>query len=191
MSANAITVSHSTPSQQNNTNLPQVHRGRIAALVSAGADLLAIETIPSYAETQALIELLEQEFTDAEVWITFTLRDASHISDGTPLTTVIALLEESKQVVALGVNCVPESDVLAAVKVLRGLTSKALVVYPNSGEVWNAESRSWSGERKEGEGLAERVKEWYAAGARLIGGCCRTTPADISTIEQALKDVNR
>jgi homocysteine S-methyltransferase len=133
---------------------------------------------------------LEQEFAGAEVWFSFTLRDSSHISDGTSLSTVIELLEKSKQVVALGVNCVPESDVLAALKVLRGLTSKPLVVYPNSGEVWNAESRSWTGERKEGEGLAERVREWYAAGARMIGGCCRTTPADISTIVQALKDVN-
>lgn len=89
----------------------------------------------------------------------------------------------------MGVNCVPEESALSALQTLATLTSKPLVVYPNSGEVWNAESRSWSGERKEGEGLAERVKEWYGAGARLIGGCCRTTPGDIRTIEKTIREI--
>jgi homocysteine S-methyltransferase len=138
-----------------------------------------------------LVELLESEFPGTEAWFSFTLKDAMHISDGTPLSTVVKLLETSSQVVAVGVNCVPEASALSALQHLSSLTSKPLVVYPNSGEVWDAESRSWKGEKHEGEGLKERVKEWYSAGARLIGGCCRTTPEDIRAIEETLQHMDK
>jgi len=49
------------------------------------------------------------------------------------------------------------------------------VVYPNSGEDWDAEKKCWRGAAD----FADRAGEWYAAGANIIGGCCRTTPEDI------------
>ncbi|KAH7138119.1 Homocysteine S-methyltransferase [Dendryphion nanum] len=169
------------------------HRGRIDALLRPGSrvDVLAIETIPSFDETRALVDLLATEFPEAVSWVTFTLRDEKHISDGTPVEEVIKLLEASEQVVAVGVNCVPEEMALGALEVLKGLTRSPLVVYPNSGETWNAEKREWEGERKSGERLAERVRDWWTAGARLIGGCCRTTPEDIKIIAETLKDIGK
>ncbi|KAI4955564.1 hypothetical protein J4E91_001425 [Alternaria rosae] len=164
------------------------HRGRIEALVSAGADILGIETIPSKGETEALLDLLTTEFPSTEAWFGFTLRDGSHISDGTPISEIAALFDDVEQVVALGFNCVPDDLGLAALKTLKPLVKRGtLMVYPNSGEQWNAKAREWEGKRTEGSTLDEKTREWNEAGAGLIGGCCRTTPEDIGIMKKALE----
>lgn len=165
------------------------HRGRIESLVQAGVDVLACETIPSFSEGRALVELLREEFPETEAWFSFTLLDESYISDGTHLQKVIEVLEGEKNVAAVGVNCIREDMALGAIRKLKKLTTKAIVAYPNSGETWNAEMRGWEGSRNEGERLAERAKEWWDAGAMMIGGCCRTTPDDISIISQTLSSI--
>lgn len=165
------------------------HHGRIEALFSAGVDVLACETMPSLPEVKALVELLRADFPGTEAWFSFTLKDEGRISDGTPLEDVVELLEDVEQVVAVGVNCVSDEMALAALKRLKQLTKKPLIVYPNSGEQWNAKSRDWYGERNEGSHLAKRTKEMWKAGARIIGGCCRTTPVDIRTIAETLENI--
>jgi homocysteine S-methyltransferase len=164
------------------------HRGRIQALVDAGVDILACETIPSKTETEALLEILAQEFPDTEAWFTFTLRDGAHIADGTALADIAALFAEEEKVVGLGVNCVPDDLALEALRNLAKVVTKGtLVVYPNSGEQWNAQAREWEGSKTEGDTLAQKTVEWWAAGARMVGGCCRTTPGDVRTMGEALK----
>lgn len=156
------------------------HRPRVQALLAAGADLLACETLPSFAEAQALVKLLA-EFPDARAWFSFTLRDAGHISDGTPLAEVVGWLNQQPQVVALGVNCVALESVTPALQQLQTLTDKPLVVYPNSGEQYDAGSKTWHS-APSGCTLHDKLTEWQQAGARLIGGCCRTSPGDIAAI---------
>lgn len=168
-------------------SLPQAemmdfHRPRVRALVEAGADILACETLPSFREIQALVALLA-EFPETPAWFSFTLRDSEHLSDGTPLTEVVALLENCPQAVALGLNCIALEQVTAALQTLSRLTAKPLVVYPNSGEQYDAVSKSWHSDAS-GCTLSDNLAAWQAAGAKLIGGCCRTTPADIAAIAQ-------
>lgn len=156
------------------------HRPRVQALLAAGADLLACETLPSFAEAQALVKLLA-EFPDARAWFSFTLRNAGHISDGTPLAEVVSWLNQQPQVVALGINCVALESVTPALQQLQTLTDKPLVVYPNSGEQYDAGSKTWHS-APSGCTLHDKLAEWQQAGARLIGGCCRTSPGDIAAI---------
>ncbi len=158
------------------------HRPRVQALLEAGADLLACETLPSFAEAQALVKLLA-EFPASAAWFSFTLRDAEHISDGTPLRDVAAFLNAQPQVIALGINCVALESVTPALQLLQTLTHKPLVVYPNSGEQYDATSKSWHS-APSGCTLHDKLAEWQQAGARLIGGCCRTSPEDIAAIAQ-------
>lgn len=159
------------------------HRPRVQALLAAGADLLACETLPSFAEAQALVKLLA-EFPEGRAWFSFTLRDAGHISDGTPLTEVVSWLNQQPQVVALGINCVALESVTPALQQLQKLTDKPLVVYPNSGEQYDAGSKTWHS-APSGCTLHDKLGEWQQAGARLIGGCCRTSPNDIASIARA------
>lgn len=169
-------------------DMKDFHRPRLRALVEAGVDILALETIPSFHETEALIQLLS-EFPKTDAWISFTLKDEGHISDGTSLTALASLLATSDQVIAIGVNCIPEALAETALTNLRALTDKPLVVYPNSGEVYDATTKTWSGEHSQGEFLRDKARRWRDIGARLIGGCCRTTPESIQTVSDALKPV--
>lgn len=158
------------------------HRPRIAALVEGGVDLLACETQPSFAETQALVGLLVHEFPALPAWFSFTLRDSEHLSDGTPLATVVSFLKDYPQVIALGVNCIALEKTTAALTILHQLTALPLVVYPNSGEQYDAVTKTWHHSGEACHQLAHYLPDWLASGARLIGGCCRTTPADIASI---------
>lgn len=164
------------------------HRGRILALVDAGVDVLAIETIPSYTEAQALLQLLELEFRDVEAWFAFTLlpSDATRLADGTPVAKAAALFERHNNVVAVGVNCVPPELALEGLKEMHKVTQKPLIVYANSGEKWDAQKRDWEGERSGGGELASWVREAWGAGARIIGGCCRTGPEDMAVVAETL-----
>ncbi|MCW8113711.1 homocysteine S-methyltransferase [Yersinia intermedia] len=162
------------------------HRPRIAALAEAGVDLLACETLPSFHELQALLTLL-QEFPTLAGWFAFTLRDNQHLSDGTPLKDVLALLRGNQQVLAIGINCIALENVTPALQQFAALADKPLLVYPNSGEHYDAVSKTWHACGGEHNHLIDLVGEWQRLGARLIGGCCRTTPKDIRIIAEHCK----
>lgn len=160
------------------------HRPRAAALVTAGADLLAFETLPKLTEALALAELADELGTPA--WFSFSLRDSGHISDGTPLADVARALDGRAGVIAIGVNCVPIGLVSPALDALAAHTELPLIAYPNSGEAYDPVTKTWSHGDETTDTLAGMAAEWRSRGARLIGGCCRTTPADIAALAEAL-----
>ena len=153
------------------------HRRRIHVLAEAGADALAVETIPSPAEVEAIAAELEPLGVPA--WI--SLSAASTGWQGDELAVALGAAAEVPGVFAVGVNCCPPQDVLPALQHVPD--SVAAVAYANSGEQWDAVNRSWSGEA--GIPLRE-AQAWVDAGARLVGGCCRTTPADIAALSAAI-----
>ncbi|BCW74855.1 homocysteine S-methyltransferase [Arthrobacter sp. NicSoilB11] len=161
------------------------HAPRIAALVDAGVDLLALETLPSFAEAEALLALSREHGVDT--WFSFSLRDGGHISDGTPLADVARLLDGQPHVAAVGVNCVPLNLVTPALAALGLHTDKPLVAYPNSGETYHPATKTWSQDRaasgsRAPSSLGTGAPGWRQLGARIVGGCCRTTPADIAAL---------
>ncbi|EFO80949.1 homocysteine S-methyltransferase [Oscillochloris trichoides DG-6] len=156
------------------------HRPRMAVLSDAGADLLALETIPSFREAQLLLRLLE-EFPQTWAWMSFSARDGQHISDGTPFATCVAEIAQHPQVAAVGVNCTAPGYVAELLRVARDLTTKPLLAYPNSGEIYDPATHAWCGIASVGDYAAEAQK-WYAEGASILGGCCRTTPDHIRAI---------
>lgn len=161
------------------------HRPRIQALVEAGIDILACETLPSGAEIAALVELLS-EYPNIQAWISVTLRDTQHLSDGTPLIEIAKLIEISPQIVALGINCIPLVDTTAALKHLQRISQLPLVVYPNSGEDYDPMTKQWRTHCSHGNKLEDYLDSWLKSGARLVGGCCRTGPEDIARLAQQL-----
>ena len=62
------------------------------------------------------------------------------------------------------------------------VSGKPVIVYPNSGEEWDARRRAWAGRP---EYSAAQPRQWIAAGAAIVGGCCRVRPADIAVIARA------
>lgn len=166
-------------------DLMNFHRDRMRVLVEAGADILACETIPSRVEAEALIELLA-EFPDVPAWLTFSCRDGAHISEGATIAECVGLAESSPSVVAVGVNCTAPRYISSLIRSMRESTAKPLVVYPNLGESWDAEKKRWM-QDADVASLRQPAREWYDLGARIIGGCCRTTPEMIREIAAELR----
>lgn len=160
--------------------LMDFHRPRMQALIDAGAELLACETIPCLIEAQALVRLFD-EFQSIQAWISFSCRDEEHVSEGQRLEDCIRLIESSPFVVAIGVNCTSPKYIPSLIGEIRKATDKPVIVYPNSGERYDASRNDWEGQPVY-ESFSEEAREWFKAGARLIGGCCRTTPRDIQAI---------
>ena len=161
------------------------HRPRMRVLADAGVDLFAFETIPNLGEVRALANLLADEFPEAQAWMSFSLRDAGHLCDGTCLEAAAAAIDDIPQIGAVGVNCVPPSMVEEAVGRLRSATDKAIVVYPNNGDVYHPGTKTWTTAPGD-EDFARLAPRWLEAGASLIGGCCRTTPDDIRRLARRL-----
>ena len=161
------------------------HKDRVAALIDAGVDILACETMPSFLEIKALAKLIQQ-FPMVNCWFSLTLKDQKHISDGTPLTEVIEYLNSIEQIVSVGINCIALEKVTPALEVLSKLTSKPLIVYPNSGEEYDPTTKQWHKNHHHNCTFANQLDTWIKLGAKLIGGCCQTTPEDIVEIHQLL-----
>ena len=161
------------------------HKDRVTALIDAGVDILACETMPSFLEIKALTKLIQQ-FPMVNCWFSLTLKDQQHISDGTPLTEVIEYLNSIEQIVSVGINCIALEKVTPALEVLSKLTSKPLIVYPNSGEEYDPTTKQWHKNHHHNCTFANLLDTWIKLGAKLIGGCCQTTPEDIVEIHQLL-----
>ncbi len=165
-------------------DLADWHRPRWQILAGAGADLLACETIPSALEARALLELLRGS-PAAVAWFSFSCQDAARLHDGTPLDDAVGPLLAEPRVIALGINCTAPRFIPDLLARLSSLTDKPLLVYPNSGEVYDQVRRQWQG-LSDPEDWGHRSRDWLSAGARLIGGCCRTGPAHVRQIRAAL-----
>ena len=156
------------------------HRPRLEVLAEAGPDVLAIETVPDVDEAEALVGLIGDLGVPA--WLSYTISGTTTRA-GQPLSDAFAVAAGVPEIVAVGVNCCSPGDVLAAVQIARETVDKPVIVYPNSGEVWDGERRTWVGSAR---WSADLVPQWIAAGARIIGGCCRVRPADIAAVAAAV-----
>ncbi len=165
--------------------LRDFHAPRLELLAESGAELLAVETIPSFTETRVLTELLG-EMDSACAWVSFSCRDEAHVSDGTPIEHCVELCRDVPAICAVGINCLRPVYATALIKRIRETApEKDIVVYPNLGESYDANTNNWRGVG-DNAAFASYALEWYAAGAKLIGGCCRTTPEDIRAIDLLL-----
>ena len=167
------------------SGLAAFHRARLHLLAASGADILALETIPSLAEVEVLVELLE-EIEGVRAWISFTCRDGAHLRDGTPVEAAAEACSNRPGVEALCVNCTDPRHVGELLRRIGRVTRGPMGAYPNSGEAYDTASRRWVGEGA-GAGWLEHVPAWVAAGARIVGGCCRVGPDAIRQLRATLE----
>lgn len=164
--------------------LRHFHQRRIELLDNAEADLLAIETIPSFQEAQVLAELLNHCHTRS--WISFSCKDGAHLNDGTPLAEACQILAPVQQIFGIGVNCTAPNHVSSLIRTIKEhAPSKKVVIYPNSGEVFNPSNKTWKGTSIP-EDFASQAMHWVNEGADMIGGCCRIGPGHIKEISTSL-----
>jgi homocysteine S-methyltransferase len=163
--------------------LVEFHRERVRVLADGGADLLAFETLPSLEEAEAIGEALIP-WPELAAWFCFTCKDEQRVAHGELLSACAAAVARFPQTIAIGVNCTQPALMPALIGELRRATDKPVIVYPNSGEGWDAAARCWTG-KGDPVSFGAQAAGWFAAGAQIVGGCCRTRPAHILEVAQA------
>lgn len=160
--------------------LSNFHRRRLHVLAKGEPDLFACETIPCLIEALAITNVLK-EIEGAAAWISFSCKDGKTTTGDDLIADCAKALDGIDEVKAIGINCTAPEHVESLIREIKAHTDKPVIVYPNSGEEYDASDKTWHGKGAE---YADFVKVWYSAGARILGGCCRTTPEDIRKIAE-------
>jgi len=162
--------------------LYEFHRQRWNLLASSEADLLACETIPSLPEAEALLHLFD-ETPGKWAWLSFSCRDEAHLSDGSLFADALNLCAQRSNVAAVGVNCTPPELISPLIRIARQETHQPIIVYPNSGERYDAQSKTWRSIAP-GVDWKKAAAEWIRLGASAVGGCCRTGTDEIAHLRR-------
>ena len=174
-------------------DLVDFHQDRIAVLAASKAGcqayLLAFETLPSLEEAIAIGHALSP-WPELKAWFTFTCPDPQaaslKVAHGELLRDCARMVAGLPQTIAIGVNCTHPGWISNLIGELRKASDKPIVIYPNSGEGWNAQSRCWTGSGDPAL-FGSLAAAWYAQGAQLVGGCCRTGPGHIRQVAEAAR----
>lgn len=169
------------------TTLRDFHRERLESFMEAGADFLAVETIPELAEAHLLAELMHEYGISG--WITFSCRNETETCGGDNIGEAIRLLEHYDEVAALGVNCTHPRYISGLILELKDNSMGPYIIYPNAGE-YDPENKLWHTE-KSFDDIYPLAAQWYDEGARVIGGCCGTTAKDIRRIDDLRIDIKQ
>lgn len=160
------------------------HVERWHLLAGTGADLLAVETVPSGREVDVLLRLLE-ETPERWAWISVSCRDEGHLWDGTPVAEVARACEDVANVAAVGINCTAPALAGSLIAEVQRETTRPILVYPNRGERYDPGTGTW-GPGDLAVDLAVAADEWRRLGAVGIGGCCRVGPDVIAAMRERL-----
>ncbi|KAL1832823.1 hypothetical protein DCAR_0102842 [Daucus carota subsp. sativus] len=167
--------------------LKNFHCRRVHILAEAGADLLAFETIPNKLEAQAFAQLLEDKCITIPAWFAFNSKDGINVVSGDSLTDCATVADTCKKVVAVGINCTPPRFISDLITSIKKVTTKPILIYPNSGETYDAQKKEWvQNTGVPDDDFVSYVNKWCEIGASLVGGCCRTTPYTIRGIYRTL-----
>ena len=163
------------------TKLHEFHLERIEILDQSNTDLLACETIPSFKEAKVLSDILAK--AQKPSWVSFSCKDAKHINDGSEIANSVSIFKDHPKVYAIGVNCTHPKYISEIIQTIKETgIDKKIIVYPNSGEAYNAKTKTWVG-LSEPLYFAEMAQEWLELGVDIIGGCCRIGPDHIRSIQ--------
>ncbi len=164
--------------------LIEFHTKRMQSILEATPDILACETIPCLIEAKALSTLIAK--LNASAWICFSAKDGKHINSGEKISECAQYLDDKKHISAIGINCTPPQYVASLIQEIRKVSNKPIVVYPNGGASYDGLTKTWS-ECAQTSSYEKMAKLWYDEGATIIGGCCLTTPQDISNVAKWAK----
>ena len=162
-----------------------IFREQIAALVEGGVDLLMLETFGYVEELHQAVQACREVNPTIPVVAQVTIDEDGNCLDGSDPETLVERME-SWRIDVLGINCsVGPVAMLDAIERVRSVTSLPLAAQPNAGMPRSVEGRNIY--LCSPEYMASYTRKFAAAGVRLIGGCCGTTPDHIRAMKSALR----
>jgi homocysteine S-methyltransferase len=202
--------------QVSDAELTRFHKDRLETALQESPDAIAFETIPQALEVEQVARLLlmmkEPAMDSVATWISVSCRNGSDLNDGTPLTNVLQRLRhvdpDGRHVHGIGINCCAGQHIASLLQIIAKDMAihgpqRVILVYPNSGEEFDAVANDW----KEGSGCATALEfaammrqglraveeTWTQHGdgplpKMVVGGCCRTSPATIAALRTVLEE---
>jgi homocysteine S-methyltransferase len=162
--------------------LEREHAATAAILAASGADGLLLETFNAMRE--ARVAARAAAATGLAVIVSFACREGGRLLSGEDARDAAGAVTVPG-VVAVGVNCTRRVDTMPALARVAVGTDRPLVAYAN--DAWFADDAQWLAATPAAPASYGRCAlAWAAAGARLVGGCCGTTPEHIAAVVQAL-----
>ncbi|QNP99678.1 Homocysteine S-methyltransferase [Yarrowia lipolytica] len=161
------------------------HEFKIRAVLGGSPDMLLIETIPSIIEVEVLVDVLNTILPPSAIPVCLSLSvksadyDRVALADGSELSNIAELAASCPSFTHLGVNCCAETVAKLSLDILQQHTSLQLIVYPNSGEVYDGATKTWSGNCDSSFLEAATLSDWQTS-VSILGGCCRTGPPHIA-----------
>ncbi len=148
----------------NKSALKDFHARRLDILISTSPDYLALETMPDTFEVEVLVELLKD--CPIPYWISYSCKEGNQTNAGQSFQSAIDVAEAAA---LIGINCTKPELITELMRSAK--SSKPFVIYPNSGRIWDADKKIWTGSARSGFSN-KLIQEWVEAGAQIIGGCC-------------------
>lgn len=164
--------------------LQAFHIERFAVLADSKADFIAIETMPDLLEAQAVIDALVF-FPAMPVLLSFSCNSATTLCGSEPWKHAVAVAATLPSCIGVGINCTAPEHIGGLLESAVGVAAELpRFVYPNAGRLWDAIARDWL---SDGIDLLPEstVREWRAAGASVVGGCCGLGPKAVAALAQA------
>ena len=128
-----------------------------------------------------LLDILK--FCDKEVWISLTCNQKLKLRDGSSLKETCKEISKLGNISTVGINCIEPHLVTEAIRKLKKYSTKKVLIYPNSGELYNSNTKEWTGQKKLSK---THIKEWLKLSPDIIGGCCRVGTDTIKEINNQI-----
>ncbi|MHB9031233.1 MAG: homocysteine S-methyltransferase family protein [Candidatus Latescibacterota bacterium] len=165
--------------------LEDIYREQIDSLVEAGVDVLKLETFIDPVEA---ISALRAAFRH-DCPVIFHMRGWRRGQERRALSwSPVLRMAETSGALAVGCNCAPPRDIADSLSVLRGMTTLPLSAQPNSGTPQI--ERGFASWQEPAEGLEAWYLRYLRIGARIVGGCCGTTPGHMRTVCRAVREAS-
>lgn len=155
-------------------------------------DLIGFETIPNVHELKAILSW-DESIISKPFYIGLSVHENGVLRDGTTMKEVADIIKSlgdklNPNLMLLGINCVSfNHSHLILSSLHKELPDMPMIVYPNSGEIYDTVKKIWLHNENQKVTWDDVVKSYIENGARIIGGCCRTSPQDIKDIVQAIE----
>jgi methionine synthase / methylenetetrahydrofolate reductase(NADPH) len=164
----------------------EAFREQIAPLVEGGVDMLMVETMGDPNEAHQAL-LAARDVCSLPVAVQMTVQDDGSTPTGALPEDFARKLDEWGADV-IGLNCsVGPAAILEALEIIAAVTSRKLSALPNAGMPRTVQGRNIY--LSSPEYMADYARRFIQCGARLVGGCCGTTPAHIKAIKAAVRSL--
>ena len=125
---------------------------------------------------------------DKEIWVSMTCNDDINFRDGSSISEACNILSDYDHITTLGLNCFSPLYFEDAYKKLKNNTKKKIIIYPNSGEIYNPKEKIWTGKKLYEDNM---IKKWLSLSPNIIGGCCRVGYDDIKKMRQEIDNYEK